>query len=1196
MFKTFTKCCRNTLPFFLALLFAGSLYAQTGKMPLSQALEQIAKTYNARFAYEHKIVEGKFVSSESVKGKSIDEALKNVLYSHDLLFLYVSEKQYTIISRTAATARGRATTAEVTQAQAQTSDDIFVTGRVLDRDGFTLPGATVKSNASNALTRTDSEGRFSFFVPTATTALSVSYLGYEIQQVKLGSKRTELNVVMMPATGAMLEEVNIVSNGYQKISKERATGSAVSIGPAEIAKVPVPNITQIIESMAEGVKVTLSSAGTSMLFGNNVQSVNGGTRTRGTSDYGISIRGASTLRGESFPLVVVDGAIFEMDMSTLNPNDIANISILKDAAAASIWGTRAANGVIVITTKKGKNNQAPQVSFGATGSVSNAPNLDYLRLMSSAQTIQFEQEMVNKGLIIRPLATTALSQPIAQVTDLTFQLKAGEISQSQYDAIINEYSSRDSRDQIKEYFLRPSSNQQYNMSIRGGGNNSSYYYSASYAKENAYAKGSDADRLTVSMNNDFKLFNLATLSTSVKGSFMKFNPNGIALNTFFSPSATTFMPYDQIVDDSGNRVRYGRRYYSGWTNSLMNRGYLDWRYNALDELENSDSKQRDNNYSVNLNLNVPLFKGLSANAFYGIERSFTTNKIFYNENTYYFRDIYNTYTPLPTTGNAVNAIGLAAGRGGIYNTNNMEAKSYTLRGQLNYDGKLGEDHVLTALAGAEIRETNLGSGSATLYGYNMQTGISIPVNNFTPYPTVQGYSQTLSPAPSQQDKRRRYLSYFGNAAYTYLSRYTVSGSVRYDDYNNFGVDRKFRATPLYSMGLKWDIEKESFLKDVKALDMLSLRATYGVNGNISTTSYPFTYISLGTDYITGLPSASIVSPANPELRWEKTYVTNIGVNFTLFRNKLNGSVDVYQKRGEDLFYEFPINGTYGLTNLYRNAASMKGKGVDVALGGTIYSAKDLDVNLRVLYAYNTNKITDNRFVPTASFFSNPAYGAALAGYASDKVLVYRNAGLDATGMTQVYNEKNEKVAVNQNVTSVDALKYAGRTGAPHFGSITPSVRYKEFTLMAVATYQFGNVFMRPTITSYSSSRLGTRYDLSEDVARRWQQPGDEAITNVPGVAGTFAPTSLLRYQQSDINVLKADYIRLRELSLTYSIPVSKFTSAIKSANVAFNVRNLGLLWTANKEGYDPDFATPLSANTLGLPAAVSYNFSLNVNF
>ncbi len=541
-------------------------------------------------------------------------------------------------------------------------------------------------------------------------------------------------------------------------------------------------------------------------------------------------------------------------------------------------------------------------------------------------------------------------------------------------------------------------------------------------------------------------------------------------------------------------------------------------------------------------------------------------------------------------------MGLSGGSG-IYNVSNGNTNNYTLRGQLNYETTLGTDHQINAIAGSEIRQTQQGEGTSTLYGYNMGTGIARPMNFLTPYTTIYGYTNGIGGAPSQQDKTRRYLSYYSNAAYTYKAKYTVSASVRYDDYNNFGVDRKFRATPLYSFGGKWDTAKESFLSNVKWISNLGLRATYGVNGNISTSLYPFTYIALGgVDSSTGLSTSSIIAPANPELRWEKTYVSNLGLDFGFLKNRIYGSVEVYRKHGTDLFYNFPISGTYGVTTLTRNTSELNGRGVDLSLGGIFYTAKDWDVNGRLTYAYNTNDVKDTRFIPTSSFYASPAYSSLIAGYPTDKLLVYRNAGLDATGMTLIYDQNGNKIAPSVNLNSIDALAYAGRTTAPHFGSYTQTVRFKDFTLMAVATYQFGNVFLKPTVSSYPSSRVGVTYDLSGDVAKRWQKAGDEQFTSVPGVAGTYATVSLTRYQQSDINVLKGDYIRLRELSLSYRIPVERITKAVKGANFSFAARNLGLLWTANKEGIDPDFTSGLTSTTLGLPATVSYNFSLNVNF
>ncbi len=362
------------------------------------------------------------------------------------------------------------------------------------------------------------------------------------------------------------------------------------------------------------------------------------------------VRGRSTISSEteSLPLIVVDGAITENDISAINPNDVASVTFLKDAAAASIWGTRAANGVMVITTKTGKIGQAPIINFSVNASVSNHPDLGYLRTMDAAQTIAYEQELVAKNVITAPGSTTAFSTNVADVTDLTFKLRAGTITQAAYNSIIAQYSSRDSRSQIEQYLLKPATSQTYNFSISGGNNFSSYFYAASYSKENPYAVGNSGERLTVTLNNTFKLFKIATLTTNLKGSFLNYKNNGISLNSLYNPTLATFMPYNQIVDDNGNRVSYSKRFYTGWLNTIYPSGFLKWGYNALDEIDNADNRQRDNNYSANFNLNVPIVKGLSANAFYNTERSFITGRNFYNDNTYYYRDYVNGFTQIPT--------------------------------------------------------------------------------------------------------------------------------------------------------------------------------------------------------------------------------------------------------------------------------------------------------------------------------------------------------------------------------------------------------------------------------------------------------------------------------------------------------------------------------------------------------------------
>lgn len=1199
MTKNFTKPIFYLLFITAVLCCYSAVYAQGKRITVESALNAIAQKYNTKFAYRHGIVENKFTTDESLKAKTLDEALKRILYPNDLLFLYVSEGNYTIIPRNAELNKQES---GATNAGRNADDGtIFISGQVSDEAGTTMPGVTVKSNAANNSVVTDANGRFSFFVPKEATQVSFSYLGYDRHEAKLEGASKRISVNLRPSAGNDLEEVKVVSTGLQTLPPERSTGSAVVVTKKQLEEVPVANLIQRLESFVPGVKINITSGDNTFAYKNTNPGLSSGTRTVGRTDYNVNIRGTSTVStsAEGSPLIVVDGAISDIDISALNPNDIESITFLKDAAAASIWGVRAANGVIVVTSKKGTANQAPKISASTTFSFTGEPNLNYLKMMNAAQTINYEQELVNKNIILTPSATTPFSQTVSDVTDLTFKLRAGTITQAQYDTQIAQYSTMDSREQVSKYMLQPATSQQYNVSVGGGGTSSTYFYSGSYSKEIPNDVGAEASRLTVTLNNTFKLFNKATLTTNFRGAFFNYQSNAVGIATLYKPSASTFMPYNQLIDANGNRVYRSNAYYSGWANGLAARGYLNWNYNALDELDNADNTNKVNNYTFNANLNVPIFKGLSANAFFSNERSFGTNRIYNNENTFYYRNLVNSYTPLPATGStvkAMNSLGLSRGAG-ILNQINSTTNNYTVRGQLNYDNTIAGKHQLNVIAGSEIRQTDAGQGTSTLYGYNMATGLSSPVNFFSPYTTIQGYTSAIGGAPMQQDRIRRYLSYYSNAGYTYNGKYTLSASVRYDDYNNFGVDRSFRATPLWSSGLKWDVAKESFLASQKWISNLSLRATYGINGNIAMGLYPFTAISIGSpDGSTGLPTASILAPANPSLRWEKTYVTNIGLDFGLLNNRIGGTVDFYKKHGKDLFYEFPINATYGVSTLNRNSTELIGKGVDLSLRGTYYTTNDWNITSVLNFSYNTNEITDARFAPTSTFFSNPAYGSQLLGYATDKVLVYKNAGLDANGLTQIFDQNGNKVPASGNINSLEALTNAGRTNAPYFGSFNTSVRFRDFTLVAIATYQFGSVFLRPTISSYPSSRLGVNYDLAEDVDRRWRKAGDEATTNVPGVAGVYAGQSLLRYQQSDINVLKGDYIRLRELSLSYQIPVGKITNAVKAASFAFAARNLGLLWRANKEGIDPDITGGLNSTTLGLPASTSYNFTLNVNF
>ncbi|PJJ85076.1 SusC/RagA family TonB-linked outer membrane protein [Mucilaginibacter auburnensis] len=1214
MRNTFTKLTRCLL-LFLCLGCCYNAYAQNGnsRISLTDAIKSVQTRFKTQLAYEHGLLDNKFTTANDLKGSQAEEALKNILYPNNLIFLYVSENNYTIVARNASFFNSGTPAVSVTVNKTGGVATHTVRGNITGDNGEPLPFVNVWVKGTNQATRSDDDGGFLLPAVNSTDVISFSMMGYETRELVAGND-IKLNVSLR-ANQTMLNEVSIVSNGYQTISKERATGAAFSLSAKEIEEHPQNNIIQRLEGLTPGMQINLSSGDRGFFYQSGgsiatVQGANSTTRTVGTNDYGVTIRGKNTLQGEQSPLVVLDGAITELDMSTLNPSDIENITVLKDAAAASIWGVRAGNGVIVITTKKGKRNSKPTVNFNTLLTFGEKPDLGYFRTMTSAQQLAYEKELADRSLLPAPNPSNyfnALSY-YSPGTNLAFALKAGTITQAQYAAQASALSAIDNRDQISKYLLQGAKSQQYNLSINGGSENNTYFYSLSYSKESPYEVRNYGSRLTATMNNSWKLFNWATLSTSFKGSFFNLVNNGISLNTLYNPTQSTLMPYQQLADANGNGI-YFDRLNPAFTSTLSS-VYKDWRYNYLDELALGDNTQKTSNYAFNVNLKVPLFEGLSASALYTTERSFNFNRQFYDPATFYMRDALNYYTYPTATGNSLNIT-----NGGALQQSNTNQNNYSLRGQLDFDRTFNKRHQLTAIAGTEIRETNIGQNTSTLWGYNMATGITNTNINFNTSSPTYAYIAGLSPTayttfnkggyPTQVDKQRRFLSYYSNAAYTLDNKYILSASVRYDDYNNFGLDRKYRATPLWSAGAKWHISRENFLKDVKWIDQLAIRATYGVNGNLSLNTYPFTYISLGSnDGVTGQSSANIIALANPQLRWEKTIVKNLGIDFSLFKSRLNGSFEVFDKNGKDLVYSFPISSVYQgniSPQLTRNAATLTGWGVEASLNGVIVRKTDFSWSAGLSFAYNTNKITDGRF-NEAAYASNlgtsPSSISYISGYPSDKLFVYRNAGLDASGMTQIYDRNGDIVKSSTvTLTSLSDLKYAGRTTAPYFGGFNTNVRYKQFSLFAQFSYQFGNVFLKPSIQNYISSSTTLRYDLSADIAKRWMQPGDEANTVVPGLAGGSATQiSLIRYQNSDINVLKGDYIRMRQLTFAYQIPnavLNRFK--IRGAQVGITANNLGLIWRANKEGYDPDFANYVGS-LRGLPAARSYTLNLNLNF
>ena len=1077
----------------------------------------------------------------------------------------------------------------------QQGNKLTVTGKITDQQGQPLPGVNVIIKGTTLGFVSDVEGKFTAICSRGDSLL-FSMVGFEMQTVAIHND-TPLNIKMKEDTEA-LDEVVVVSTGYTHLPKERATGSFGVVTAKELEKRPSPNVLNRLEGVVPGVYVDIKNSDMTFLYGSN--------RTDGQleeqNNISMNIRGKSSFTDAmARPLLVVDGFPTDLEMKNLNPNDVESITFLKDAAAASIWGARAANGVIVIETKKGKKSGKPgtAVSFGMNIMTSAAPRFNSLPVMNSAEMIDYEREMVDKGYITRPVNSPySAGYAISDAAKILLDAKEGQISQADADALLDELASRKAYRDVKKYLLQPAFSQQYNLSFSGASDQTSYFLSASYANEQSSTKGEQGDRFTLTSNLNFKLLNWATLRTGVRASLINIKNNGLGLSAM-QPSLgiLPLMLYNQLVDDNGNRVDY-YRYNEEFVNEKEGQGYKNWRYNYLDELDNMDNTRKEQAVSLTMGLNIPIpgVKGLALDGSLMYERTNSKTRILENGDTYASRDRYNYATRYDAnTGTLTHGLP----DGGLLNLINSDARNYSLRGQLNYDNTFDEIHQISALAGIELRETRTWQNSAWYYGYNDQTLLAASqIQN--PYTNIWGWTSYLNTGSPETDYQRRFLSYYGNVSYTLMSKYVLTGSVRYDDYNNFGVDRKYRATPMWSTGLSWHIGREDFIQDnVGWLNQLTFRATYGYNGNIDQNQYPFTQISLSTsnDAFTQLPSSSINFAANPSVRWEKTGVLNFGLDFAVLNRRLSGSIELYRKYSRDLFADYTINPIFGANasssyTLSRNAAKVNGKGIDLALNGVIVQKGDFRYDAKLTYSYNTNEVISSPYEMSPYFYSSGGgSGRMLEGYNMNNFWAYRWAGLDENGDSQIYNADGNIVKSTESVTN-DDLVYVGTLTPKYFGGFFNTFSYKGLSLYVGITYKLGYIFQKPTISQQAGGR-NTYYEINEDMANRWREAGDEATTNVPRI-GTDA-NSFVRYRGADIHIQKGDHIRLREVSLTYNIPAKWLNKLlINSGSIGFSANNLGLIWKKNNAGIDPDFIP--NSRSLTMSPTPSYNFSLNLNF
>lgn len=1063
-------------------------------------------------------------------------------------------------------------------------------GKILDSTGLPIPDVTVAVRNTKLIAVTDIQGDFSFANVPRNATLVASNIAYQRKELKLEGRSAV--TIRLYAEIKKLGEVQVVVNtGYQSLPQERATGSFGVVTGKQLAQVPVVSILERLQGMVPGVDIsTKTTAG----------------KSRNAS---VRIRGLSTIKSELYtkvsmdPLLVIDGFPSQVSISNgaldlLNPDDIEQITFLKDAAAASIWGIQAANGVIVVVTKKGTRNSKPVFNFSTTIGTSSKPSLGYGEMMTVGQYIDLEKELLEKGRYTDPVPGSApgsyYPQNNSEVQAIFFRNKRGEITTAEMNAQLAALGATDNRSQMEKYMLQSPTTQQYNLSVSGGGVNSSYFLSGYFYKENRVYKSNTNKGYSLKAGNTSGLLNgRITISTDLTFGNTRDKVNNSAVRAMSTVSGG-MRPYDMLKDEAGNNIQYDLLMIPSTARYLESKGYLPFGYSPIDELQYSNTYSTTNNLALNVAVNGNITSWLGVNISGNVGRMFTENEQYWEPNSYDARILVNKGTSLSATGARVYGVP----PGGRLDLGNGQGRSYNLRGQINVNKNWKDKHQLNVLIGNEIRESYSKGSGVLRYGYDKSINAFREVNPFVGFKDIYGVTQSIgSTTRPVTESTTRSLSYYANGSYTFDNKYTLSGSARFDDYNLLGVERRKRAIPLWSAGLKWNLGKEEFLSNITWIDQLAARFTYGFSGNAPQGYAPVTTISLlGGDYYTNYPYAVIATPAVTNLGWEKTRMINWGLDFSFFKNRVFGAAEYYKKHTTDIIWQLPINGTYGFTTMLFNTANLEGHGVDLGINVVPVLSKNWRWTATINMSYNTNIIKDPRFEqPTTYFAPEMLY----SGYPTDYLFTYAWAGLDNTGQSQIYNGKDRSKKYSVMEYPYENVRvYSGRTTSPWFGSFSHSVQYKGFDLNVQFQCAFGGVFLKPSIqdVGYSNNVFVGR---TGDLANRWRKPGDEALTNVPGLvfgANTNFYASVNRYIESDLLIRSRSNIRLQQVMLSYTIPPVLLTKAgVKSVTVSAQARNLGMIWAANKEKLDPDYLYR-TGNNYQLPPLTNYSFRLALSF
>lgn len=1173
--------------------------------PMSMVLKQIDKLSGVKILFAYEDV-NKFNVTFSAANVYAKEAVRTVIAPYPLVCEVKANGKFISIRRKVA----RQTTRQLGD----------ITGKVVDSNGDPIVGATVKIGFQNGRftsTVSDADGRFQIGCNGREQSITVSYVGFHTAKQYIRQNKTQY-LFRMKEDSKFIDE--LVVTGYQTIDKRKLTSSISSITEKDLDFKGALTVDQMLEGKIPGLLTMTTSTAP-------------GASTK------MRLRGTSTFTGSREPLWVIDGIIYENPVpltadeinswdnvnlignaiSGLNPQDIARIDVLKDASATAIYGTRAANGVIVVTTKTGQVGKTT-VSYNFNADIQRRPRYSDFELMTSKQRIDVSREIMNRGLYFDSMPErygyegAMMDYWDKKITYQQFQdqVSAMEVANTDWFGLL----------------YRTSFSQTHNVSLSGGNPTTRYYFSLGYNDERGTERGTDLQRITARMNMNSRIKQNLTVDLRLSGSVSDADYNPSSYSAFDEAYYTNrifpaynadgtlhYIPKEISEDQTTNKKIYGN-------------------YNILNEFANGGNSVLNKSLNLTVALNWEIIPNLRYSTTAGLTTTTNLTENWMGEKSFYVAQIrgydYGQDPPYEDYQSRLPS-------GGVWSNTSTNQYSVLWRNQLNYNFSINNKHNINIDLGHEVSSVHYrGQTSGQIPGYMPEQGESfnnIWAGDYADSKLYYWYLRNWFMGsgevkalafPTITDKTDNKLSFYMTTTYSYRNYFSLNFNLRNDGSNRFGQYEAEKFNPVWSASGRVNLQEFGFMKN-SWCDMLALRASYGYRGSVPNAT-PYLIITRPkTNATSGELSSSIKEYPNSNLKWEKTSTVNLGLEWSFLHGRITGDLDMYYSKSTDLLSVRSTSLVNGSSSLMFNDGTATNKGLEVSLSTININSEEFKWRTSLSYSYNKNTVKQGSV--TDNSYSDYLSGTVVhSGSSIDGFFSYRFAGLDEHGLPRYYNLTGNPDGLSGDEVMNRIFTYSGTRTPTSFGSFSTEVQWRSFIFRAEFSYKLGYKQRLLALYQDGSNALPNPEDnMNKAFINRWRKPGDEAHTTIPALSNVslsfpdpnIPPTEAnaytytlidqqyrnyigpsensgwFMYDYSDARVVKGDHIRLRLLSLGYDLPARLLQYVgISSARIDFQAQNLAVFAFDKKlKGQDPD-----QVQSVGMPVLPSFNFSLNINF